>query len=163
MYKIQQQTHIENNTELVQHTGVFLDVESDASDFLPRKKLNQTINRMLLQCLRLFPVEFTRNGLTNGSYYLAPASQQSAVPGSPECQDVFGQKQHPGGYLPALLPDFAPCAIFLFHRLIIMLKEKNFKMKITPNTKIFQDTAETQPNMTRQLQPILKQVYHTCN
>jgi len=40
---------------------------SDASDFLPCQNLNQTVNRMLLQCLRLFPMEFTRNGLTNGS------------------------------------------------------------------------------------------------
>jgi hypothetical protein len=96
-------------------------------------------------------MEFTRNGLTNGSYYLAPTSQQSAVPGSPECQGVFGQAQHPGGYLPALLPDFAPCDIFLFHRLIIMLKGKNFKMKITPKAKRFQNTAETQLNNTWQL------------
>jgi hypothetical protein len=101
-------------------------------------------------------MEFTRNGLTNSSCYLAPASQQSAVPSSPECQGVFGQAQHPGGYLPALLPDFAPSDIFLFHRLIIMLKGKNFKMKITTKAKRFQDTAETQLNMTRQLQPILK-------
>jgi len=89
-------------------------------------------------------MEFTRNSLTNGSYYLAPASQQSAVPGSPECQGVFGQEQHPGGYLPA----FAPCDILLFHRLIIMLKGKNFKTKITPKAKRFQNTAETQLNMT---------------
>jgi hypothetical protein len=53
-----------------------------------------------------------------------------------------GQAQHPGGYLPALLPDCAPCDIFLFHRLIIMLKGKNFKTKSTPKAKRFQDTSE---------------------
>jgi hypothetical protein len=57
------------------------------------------------------------------------------VPGSPECQGVFGQAQHPGGSLPALLPDFAACEIFLFHRPIIMMKGKIFKMKITPTAK----------------------------
>jgi len=70
------------------------------------------------------------------------------VPGSPECQGVFGQAQHPGGSLPALLPDFTACDTFLFHRLIIMTKGEIFKMKITPKAKRVQDTAETQLNMT---------------
>jgi len=96
-------------------------------------------------------MEFTRNGLTNGSCYLATASQRRAVPSSPECQGFLGQAQHPGGYPPAVLPDFAPCDIFLFHRLIIMLKGKNFKMKSTSKAKRFQDITETQLNMTRQL------------
>jgi hypothetical protein len=82
-------------------------------------------------------------------------------PAALKVKRVFGQAQHPGGYLPALLPDFAPCDIFLFHRLIIMLKGKNFKMKITPKAKRFQNTAERQLNMTWQLWPILKEVYIT--
>jgi hypothetical protein len=95
-------------------------------------------------------------GLTNSSCYLAQASEQSTVPGIPECQGIISQAQHPGGCLPALLPDFAPCDVFLFHGLMIMLNGKNFKMMITPKAKRLQDTAGIQLNMTWQLQPIMK-------
>jgi hypothetical protein len=101
-------------------------------------------------------MEFTRNGLTNGSCYLAPASQQSAVPASPECHGIFGPAQHPGGSLPALLPDFTACDIFLFHRLSIMMNGEIFKRRSPQWQKRGQDNAETQLNMTWQLQPILK-------
>ena len=94
-----------NNTELVQHMSFHGCGVSDVPDFLRCKNLNQTISRMLLQCLRLFPMEFIRNG----SCYLAPTSQQSAVPGSPECKGVFWPSAT-SWWLPACLTA-RPCTL----------------------------------------------------
>jgi transposase len=52
---------------------------------------------------------------------------------------------------PSYSPDLAPCNFFLFPRLKITLKGKQF-----------QDITEIQLNTTWQLQVILKQAYHTC-
>jgi hypothetical protein len=48
-------------------------------------------------------------------------------------------------------PDLAPCEFFLFPRLKSTLKGKRF-----------QEVADMQLNMTRQLQVIPKQAYQTC-
>jgi transposase len=52
---------------------------------------------------------------------------------------------------PPYSPDLAACDFFLFSRLKSTLKGKRF-----------QDIAEIQLNMTRQLQAIPKQAYQTC-
>jgi hypothetical protein len=52
---------------------------------------------------------------------------------------------------PPYSPDLAPCDFFLFPRLKSTLKGKRFE-----------DVAEIQLNMTRQLQAIPKQAYQTC-
>jgi hypothetical protein len=131
--------------------------------FLPKLNMKQTINRMVLQCLRLFPKGFTRNILTNGSCHLASTSLQNTVPGSPKCLGIFRQAQHPGGYLPALLPDFAPCDVFLFHKLMIMLKVKNFKMKIIPKGKKISRHRRDTTEYDKAAAAHSEQVYHTWN
>jgi hypothetical protein len=48
--------------------------------------------------------QVVRNGLTNG----LPVPGFCTMSRSPECQEIFGQAQHPHGSPPTLLTRFAP-------------------------------------------------------
>ena len=100
------------------------------------------------QFFSAFEMQFIINGLTNGFWYLASTPKQYTLPGSHECQFLVKHSILVFPYLPYSL-DLVPCNFLLFPRL-----------KITLKCRRYQDNAETQLNITQQLQAIQRMAYH---